>query len=207
MRENQPGNVQENAHIIETQARRMAEIIRHYLSRTRDAARHFRAVDINTVVQNTLTLLDPVFRQRNVTVQPVLSQQLPVMQGDSASLERVLINVLKNAVDAMDAGGTVTITTRLVAPPETPHAGVQIVVTDTGVGIPAELLPQIFDLFMTTKAPGAGTGLGLALCQEIIKAHGGTITIASKVGQGTTGTIFLPTAGPQIPPSATEHQR
>jgi signal transduction histidine kinase len=66
-------------------------------------------------------------------------------------------------------------------------------VRDTGVGIPAELLPRIFDLFVTAKAPGKGTGLGLAVCQEIVKMHGGTIEIRSQVGEGTRVQIFLPT--------------
>ena len=66
-------------------------------------------------------------------------------------------------------------------------------ITDTGVGIPPELLPRIFDLFVTTKDPDKGTGLGLALCQEIIKAHGGTISLTSEVGKGTCVSIFLPT--------------
>ena len=67
-----------------------------------------------------------------------------------------------------------------------------IEITDTGAGIPPELLPKIFDLFVTTKPSGKGTGLGLVVCQEIVKAHGGTIDIESQVGQGTSVRIFLP---------------
>ena len=190
-------SAQENVRTIETQARRMAEIIRHYLSRTRDATRHYRSVHINTIVQDTLALLNPMFQQRQVTVTTALSGSLPALNGEDASLERVLINVFKNAVDAMPEGGNVEVSTRATVPPGTPQSGVMIDISDTGAGIPAELLPRIFDLFVTTKEPGAGTGLGLALCQEIIKAHGGTITLASEVGKGTTVTIFLPTLEPQ----------
>ena len=188
-----PESAQENARIIETQARRMADIIRHYLSHTRDVERHYQPVNANTVVQETLSLLKPVLQEHNVTVTTTLSDTLPALNGDGASLERVLINVLKNAVDAMGQGGAVTVATRVTAPPDTSPPGVMITITDTGVGIPPELLPRIFDLFVTTKDPDKGTGLGLALCQEIIKAHGGTISLTSEVGKGTCVSIFLPT--------------
>jgi len=74
-------------------------------------------------------------------------------------------------------------------------------ITDTGAGIPAELLPRLFDLFVTTKVPGKGTGLGLAVCQEIIKGHGGKIEIGSHVGEGTWVRIFLLTAERGLPGS------
>jgi signal transduction histidine kinase len=74
-------------------------------------------------------------------------------------------------------------------------ADVTIEITDCGIGIPKEILPKIFDLFVTTKPFGKGTGLGLDICQEIIRAHGGTIHITSEVGQGTTVSIHLPAGG------------
>ena len=188
-----PEGAQENARVIESQARRMADIIHHYLSRTRDVERHYHPVNVNAVVQETLLLLRPVLQAHNVTVTTTLSDTLPALNGDGASLERVFINVLNNAVDAMRQGGTVTVATRGIAPSDTSQPGVTITITDTGVGIPAALLPRIFDLFVTTKDPDKGTGLGLALCQEIIKAHGGTIELTSEVGKGTCVTIFLPT--------------
>jgi two-component system sensor histidine kinase HydH len=103
-----------------------------------------------------------------------------------------LINLLNNAVDAIDGGGTITVAARTSTPPETPRSGVAVEITDSGCGIPSELLPRIFDLFVTTKTPGKGTGLGLMVCQEIVKSHRGTIDISSQVGQGTCVRIFLP---------------
>ena len=79
-----------------------------------------------------------------------------------------------------------------LARPEAKRPGVYIEITDNGAGIPAELLPKIFDLFVTTKPSGKGTGLGLVVCQEIVKAHGGTIDIESEVGTGTSVRIYLP---------------
>jgi signal transduction histidine kinase len=103
--------------------------------------------------------------------------------------------LINNAVDAMENGGALAITTQAVGPPNTAQRGVIVEVSDTGIGIPPEMLPRIFDLFVTTKTTGKGTGLGLAVCQEIIKVHGGTIDISSRVGQGTCVRIFLPTEG------------
>ncbi len=92
----------------------------------------------------------------------------------------------------MGPGGRITITTGPTAPSERPQSGVSIMITDTGPGIPANLLPKIYDFFVTTKAPGKGTGMGLAVCKEIVKQHGGTIHITSREGQGTTVNLVLP---------------
>src|SRR5262249_44385442 len=143
----------------------------------------------------------PIFHQGRVQGQTALAEGLPFPSGDGASLQRVLINVLTNAVDAMDGGGTVTVGTRGRPMGETARPGVIVGITDTGAGIPSELLPRLFELFVTTKAPGKGTGLGLAVCQEIIKGHGGMIEIGSQVGEGTWVRIFLPTAERGLPGS------
>jgi signal transduction histidine kinase len=160
--------------IIETQIHRMEEIIQHYLSHTRGASPK-NEIEINALIRETLVLLQPIFQQRKIAVTAELCDALPTTQGDSISLRRVLINLINNSLDA-SAEGTIEI-------------------TDCGIGIPKEILPKIFDLFVTTKPFGKGTGLGLDICQEIIKAHGGTIHITSEVGQGTTVSIHLPAGG------------
>jgi two-component system NtrC family sensor kinase len=189
-----PDSARESVQIIETQVHRMAEIIQHYLSRTRDAARRYQQLHLNTLVQDTLMLLKPTFQQHHLQVTTVLDAALPSLNGDTASLQRVLLNLLNNAVDAMENGGVLTVTTRVSTPPNTAQAGVIVEVADTGPGIPPEVLPHVFDLFMTTKSPGKGTGLGLAICQEIVKSHGGTLALTSEAGRGTRAQIFLPTA-------------
>jgi signal transduction histidine kinase len=125
-------------------------------------------------------------------VTTTLAESLPTFFGDGASLQRALINLLDNAVDA--SKGEAQLKIRTLASPTSPSKipGITIEIADNGVGIPPEILPKIFDLFVTTKPPGKGTGLGLVICQEIIKAHGGTIKISSQAGQGTTVQIFLP---------------
>jgi two-component system NtrC family sensor kinase len=100
--------------------------------------------------------------------------------------------VLDNAVNASKEGGRLKIAARASTAAEAKGPGTYIEITDNGAGIPAELLPKIFDLFVTTKPLGKGTGLGLVVCQEIVKTHGGTIDIESELGAGTSVRIYLP---------------
>ena len=177
--------------IIETQINRMGEIIQRYLSHTRGAAPK-DAVNINDLVRDTLLLLQPVFQQRGIEVGSTLADAKLIVYGNGNSIQRVMINLLDNAMDACEKSGVIKIVTRECPASATRSAGVAIDIADSGAGIPPEMLPKIFELFVTTKPPDKGTGLGLVICQEIIRAHGGTIQIASEVGQGTTVNIYLP---------------
>jgi len=116
-----------------------------------------------------------------------------LLNAHSGSVQRVLINLLNNAVDSLEQERRITISTSPVQPSEQQRSGVSIEISDTGAGISADLLPKLFDFFMTTKNPANGTGLGLAVCQEIVKEHGGKIAINSQVEKGTTVKIFFPT--------------
>ena len=189
--EDLPERARRRLSIIETQIHRMGEIIQNYLSFTRGNPERIR-VNVNDLIRDTVLLLQPVFKQHSVSVTTDLAESLPVIYGDSNSIQRVLINLLDNAVDACGSGGRVKIATRGQASLNNSEQGVTIELTDTGAGIPPEMLPKVFDLFVTTKPPGKGTGLGLIICQEIVKAHGGTIDIASQLGVGTTVSVFLP---------------
>ena len=104
----------------------------------------------------------------------------------------MLINLVVNGIDAVRAGGSVALTARRVNDAGRPR--IAILVTDTGPGIPPDLLPRIFEPFFTTKSEG-GTGRGLAICRDIVRAHEGQIQVDSKVGTATTFTIQLPEAG------------
>ena len=177
--------------IVETQVNRMSEIIQNYLSYARANPQRAQ-IDVNELIRETLRLLEPNFKQRGVSVITHYGESPPIINGDGNSIQRMLINLLDNAVDACDAGGSVTIGALQETGPHYKEQGVTIEVTDTGAGISPEMLPQVFDIFVTSKAPGKGTGLGLVICQEIVKAHGGTIKIESQLGQGTKVKIFLP---------------
>lgn len=181
---------------IESQIQRMVGIVQYYLSRTRGAPLKNQEININNLVEETLTLLRPSLERQQIRIISHLAEFSPILSGHEVSLQRLLINLLNNAADAVKEGGTVMVTSKPTQPPETNTQGVIVEIIDTGSGIPAEMLSTVFDLFVTTKEPGKGTGLGLAVCQEITKSHGGTIEIASKVGEGTRVRVFLPTGEP-----------
>lgn len=191
--ENLSETARESLQIIESQVQRMVEIIQYYLSRTRGSLQRHQRVNINTLLHETLLLLKPIFQQHQVQITTTLSDTLPLLTGNEASLQRVFINLFNNAVDAMEGGGVITLVTRMGSFPSSVRSGVVIEIADSGEGIPTDVLPHIFDLFMTTKTSGKGTGLGLAVCQEIIKGHDGVIDITSVVGEGTCVRVFLPT--------------
>ena len=178
---------------ITSQVQRMTSIVQYYLDRTRGSTSKRSRVNINELIGETLLLLDSVFAQKNVRPVTDLEESLPLVNAHAGSLQRVLINLLNNALASIRDEGEITIATRTARLSELHRPGIIIEVIDTGVGIPADLLPRIFDLFMTTRPERSGTGLGLAVSQEIIKEHGGKITINSQVERGTTVTVFLPT--------------
>ncbi|MGE5304307.1 MAG: sensor histidine kinase [Alphaproteobacteria bacterium] len=186
------GSTRRRLKIIEGEVQRMVDIIQLYLSRARGARPDYSQVNVNGLVRETTALLEPIFQQRGLSIKLALQDTAPQIEGDAASLQRLLINLLNNAVDATASGGRVIVTTRTRRASDAEALGVTIEVTDNGQGIPPEILPKIFDLFVTNKAPGKGTGLGLAICQEIAKAHGGNLEITSRVGEGTCARIFLP---------------
>ena len=189
--------------VIETQVQRMGGIIQHYLSHTRGSPRK-NQIRVHELIRDTLVLFEPILQQQGVQVTTSLAESLPVLLGDEASLQRVLINVLDNAVNASQNGGRLKIVARSSPSTDAREAGIILEITDNGAGIAPELLPKIFDLFVTTKPSGKGTGLGLVVCQEIVKAHGGTIDITSQIGQGTCVRIFLPAAQQPVESVAAE---
>ena len=115
------------------------------------------------------------------------ASDLPRIQADPSQLLQVFVNLLNNAADAMPRGGTITLETRRI-----PEQGVEIVIADTGCGIPEENLGKLFTPFFTTKPVGKGTGLGLSIVYGIIKMHRGQIGVKSEPGRGTAFTVTLP---------------
>jgi two-component system, NtrC family, sensor kinase len=191
--EDLPEKPRRHVKTIESQVQRMAGIVQYYLDRTRGSTSRRSPVNLNDLVSETLLLLKPVFAEKSVQVITQLSESLPLLNAHSGSVQRVLINLLNNAVHSLGQERRITISTSIAQPSEQQRSGINIEISDTGAGISPDLLPKVFDFFMTTKNPGSGTGLGLAVCQEIVKEHGGKIAINSQVGKGTTVIIFFPT--------------
>ena len=143
-----------------------------------------RPASLNDVVRETLDLLRPEIDNRGLRVEENLAQKLPRAPIDPAQIKQVLVNLCKNAIQAMSRGGVLTLCT------EPREDGVCLIVSDTGGGIPADLLNRIFEPFYTTKKKGSG--LGLMIVQRIVRDHGGRIQLESNVGQGTIFRIWLP---------------
>jgi signal transduction histidine kinase len=191
--EDLPEKARRHAKTIESQVQRMAGIVQYYLDRTRGSISKRSQVNLNDLVRETLLLLKPVLEEKSVHVVSQLAESLPSLNAHAGSLQRVLINLLNNAVDSLVEEWKITIATYLSRATEQQRPGIIIEISDTGTGISPDLLPKVFDFFMTTKDSGNGTGLGLAVCREIVKEHRGRITITSEIGKGTKVTIFLPT--------------
>jgi signal transduction histidine kinase len=141
------------------------------------------------VAARTLDLLRPELENRSLHVKTRLDRHLPLSPLDPAQLQQVLVNLTKNAMQAMTKGGELTIQTGEGAD------GVWISVADTGGGIPQEQISRIFEPFFTTKK--SGTGLGLMIVQRIVRAHGGRIELESRAGHGTTFRVWLPLHEPK----------
>ena len=174
---------------IERQTFRAAKIVNGLLNLARPAQVDAGPIDLHSVVNDVLSLLEHQLRNGSIQVRKELALQSPLVQGIEYKLQQVFLNLFLNARDAMPRGGWLTIATSVR------DDGFAVVeVSDTGSGIPADHLSRIYDPFFTTKDIGKGTGLGLSITYGIVQEHGGEITCESAVGQGTRFTLTLPIA-------------
>jgi signal transduction histidine kinase len=173
---------------IYRQAERASRIIEGFLELSRQREKAVAPLDINQLVENTLLLLGEQMRRAGIRLTTDLDRSLPRVKGDMTALERVLVNLLSNARDAMPDGGAVTIASR--ESPESP-GWFHITIEDNGLGIAPDVLKRVFDLLYTTKP--SGTGLGLWMSRRVVQEHNGRIDVQSEVGRGATFTINLPT--------------
>lgn len=168
---------------------RCRRIIQNLLAFSRQEEYSFEPVDLNEIVERALGLVAYQIEKSNMTLVKELSPNLPRVIGNSQRLEQVLINFLLNARDALEGvAGERKIVIRSFQEGEE----IKVAVTDAGKGIPADILPNIFNPFFTTKKPGKGTGLGLSVSLGIAQAHGGTIEVESGPEKGSTFTLVLP---------------
>ncbi len=196
--------IRDRADTIIEQADRMVHIIEHIRIFARESGKpELRPVKVNDVVRAGADLLGTQFRSRGIQLERELMESLPVISANPFSLEEVVINLLINARDAveeqMNAGFVSTpprVLLRTLLDQTDESKYVKIEVTDSGVGIPEDMLERVFDPFFTTKGPDRGTGLGLSISRSIVESFGGAIYINSTPGSGTTVTISLPVEEP-----------
>jgi PAS domain S-box-containing protein len=173
---------------IVKQTFRASEIVNNLLNFSRTGAAEFVEVDLNNVLEETLTLVQHPFKTAQVKVVKNYTEQLPSVLGSITRLQQVFLNLFMNARDAMPSGGMLEVRTGAQ------NGSVEVEVTDTGQGIPPEYLHRIFDPFFTTKATGRGTGLGLSVSYGIIKEHAGKVDVRSTPGKGTSFRLEFPVA-------------
>jgi len=162
--------------------------VRELLEFARQTRQEIRLNDINHAISQTLYLLENQSIFHNIEIIRDLDSSLPKVPSDIQQLNHVFMNIILNAAEAMEGSGRLTVQTQTSDDGE----DVQIRISDTGPGIPAEIKHHIFDPFFTTKEEGKGTGLGLSMVYGIIEEHNGKIHVASEPGEGATFIIRLP---------------
>ena len=153
------------------------------------------SIDVGTTIRNAVAELEVVLQRRHIQTRLNVDASLPSISGDGDALHRVLVNLIVNAADAVAANGRITVRARTRSMRRPAGAGVQVDVSDTGSGMPPELIARVFDYGFTTKPSGQGSGLGLWICREIVHLHGGRIDVWSEPGRGTTVRLILPASG------------
>lgn len=171
---------------IEKQSFRASEIINNLLNFARFSGSDFQELNLNSLMVDTLSLLDHQFKRGQVDVELELDPGLPKTVGNGSKLQQVFMNLFLNAKDAMPEGGKLRVRSFQE------HSELVVQIHDTGVGISAENIKKIYDPFFTTKEVGKGTGLGLSVSYGIIQEHSGRIHVDSSPGKGTTFTLYLP---------------
>jgi two-component system NtrC family sensor kinase len=177
-----------NLEKIVTQANRCRDIVRGLLDFSRQRKPNKTLYDVNKVLRECVSLLESQALFHNIQIKEALDPKLPMTVIDPSQIERVFMNIIINAAEAMDVKGQLALTTRF----DPAERFIEVKITDTGPGITRENLGRIFSPFFTTKDAGHGVGLGLAISYGIIREHKGTILVESEAGKGTTFIIRMP---------------
>jgi PAS domain S-box-containing protein len=185
--------VREDLRIAKEEMDRVQTIINSLLEFSRDSGGVIETVDINDLLRKTLLLMNKYLQNSDVRVVTELDDIGPCAANQNA-LRQIFLNLITNAVQAMPHGGELTVRTS-----RAPEQRVRLEFSDTGIGIPADRLNDIFNPFFTTKSPGQGTGLGLSVVHSVVRRHHGEIHVRSAPNAGTTFTIELPSGRPESP--------
>jgi two-component system NtrC family sensor kinase len=169
-----------------TELERLILTVRRMLDFYRPSATSLEKVDLAEMLQYILNLMSKQLSESNVKVIVDFLGAIPTIKAVGSQMQQVFINLILNAVDAMPEGGVLGIRTSIV------EGRIEIVVTDSGVGISREHIKKIYDPFFTTKIAGKGTGLGLSVSYGIVQEHGGSISVESSLGRGTSFRLDFP---------------
>ncbi|HZW92224.1 MAG TPA: ATP-binding protein [Candidatus Eremiobacteraceae bacterium] len=174
--------------LIAAESRRCGELVKNLLTLSRTSPMNLQSTNLQEVIDRCLLLVRHQLEHVGIELQLKLAEDLPRVSCDPAQIEQVLLALIMNAIDAMPRGGNLWLETQL----SHDGTGIEIRVRDDGAGIAPDVLPQIFEPFMTTKENGRGVGLGLAISRGIVERHNGRIEVESELGRGTAFTITLP---------------
>jgi two-component system NtrC family sensor kinase len=187
--------------LIATESRRCGDLIKNLLTLSRTGPMNVQSTDLRAVIDRCLLLVRHKLDLGGIELQLKLAGNLPRVPCDPAQIEQVLLALIINAIDAMPRGGNLWIETRIETGLNSAENEIQIQVRDDGTGIPPDVLPQIFEPFLTTKESGRGVGLGLAISRGIVERHHGRIDVKSDLSRGTTFTVTLPVHGDDASPA------
>ena len=173
--------------LILKEIRRVNEIIEQFLSLSRPFQLNLRQSSLQDLLKNLMTLFEEEASSQGITLHPEIPSDLPLIKMDPEKLTQALINIMKNGMQAMGQGGSLRIETKLV------KDHVEVIISDSGSGIPPEQMEKIFNYYYTTKEKGAG--LGLPIAHRIVEAHHGQLKVESHLGSGTKVMVILPALG------------
>jgi len=173
--------------LIAEQAGRISDIVSKLLTFSRQSRMELVLCDVNTVIEMAISLIEFRLRGGDVVLERKLDHDLPGVLCDPNRLTEVFVNLMNNAIDAMNSAGTLT-----VASSRAGNGCIRVAISDTGCGIEPALMQRIFDPFFTTKEPGKGTGLGLSISHGIVRGHQGEIEVDSAPDRGSTFSVVLP---------------
>ncbi|MBN1516639.1 GAF domain-containing protein [Candidatus Sumerlaeota bacterium] len=195
--------------IMQEELDRIARIVRNLMDFYKPSRGVHQAVDLQEAMDQILRLLERDWEKRNIHIEKRYRDNLPATFCSPDLIRQVFVNLLRNAEDAMNVDGKLTIEVEVVPDSRSGQSGqaIRIQIRDTGCGIPPEVMPQIFDPFFTTKKEQQGTGLGLSVTYSIMRSFDGAIDVQSEHGRGTAVTLLFPVIKPdesQPPPASSK---
>ncbi|OHE23737.1 MAG: hypothetical protein A2X92_08980 [Syntrophus sp. GWC2_56_31] len=179
-------SIKHNLTFISDETKRCGNIVKSLLVFARKTSGDFKEEHLDIIIDNSIKVIDHSVEMKELVLVKELDQENDMIQCDAGGIQQVLVALIVNAIEATPRGGKITIKTDF----QSEKDRIRIMVTDTGKGIPDDVLPHIFEPLFSTKAKN--TGLGLSLVYGIVEQHTGVIDVKSKVGEGTTFTIILP---------------